>query len=231
MNKFKQASDIPDSELPESLDFRNIDGYDFTSYFRNQAHCGSCYTISFTQVMEARLKLKYGKQPPMLSPQMLMTCNYMNEACDGGWPHFNVFLAENAHLVAEDCAPYKGRSKGDHCGSYEQCKPISKVEQSYFVGGGWGATSERQMMKEILRNGPINGDFQAPSMFSLYKEGIFSEKGLIGVKNKHERSLIELFTQSDATETIEETADQTPQQQKITSLEFDQSERGRGHQK
>lgn len=48
MKKFNQASDIPDKDLPESLDFRNIDGYDFTSYFRNQAHCGSCYTISFT---------------------------------------------------------------------------------------------------------------------------------------------------------------------------------------
>lgn len=48
MKKFSQASDIPDSDLPESLDFRNIDGYDFTSYFRNQGHCGSCYTISFT---------------------------------------------------------------------------------------------------------------------------------------------------------------------------------------
>jgi len=39
-------------------------------------------------------------------------------------------------------------------------------------------------MKEILRNGPINGDFQAPSMFSLYKEGIFSEKGLIQAHQK-----------------------------------------------
>ena len=101
MKKYEKAGDIPDSELPESLDFRDVDGYDFTSYYRNQEHCGSCYTISFTQVMEARLKLKYGKQPPMLSPQFLMTCNYMNEGCDGGWPHFNVFLAENAHLVAE----------------------------------------------------------------------------------------------------------------------------------
>jgi hypothetical protein len=54
------------------------------------------------------------------------------------------------------------------------------------------------MMKEILRNGPINGDFQAPSMFSLYKEGIFSEKGLIGLKNKHEKSLIELFASTDS---------------------------------
>jgi hypothetical protein len=40
------------------------------------------------------------------------------------------------------------------------------------------------MLKEILRNGPMNGDFQAPSMFSIYKEGIFSEKGLIDVHNK-----------------------------------------------
>jgi len=27
-------------------------------------------------------------------------------------------------------------------------------------------------------------------MFSLYKEGIFSEKGLIGLKNKHQATLM-----------------------------------------
>jgi len=159
MKKYTNAQDIPDAELPEAHDFRDIDGYDYTSYFRDQGHCGSCYTISFTQVMEARLKLKYAKQPPMLSPQFLMTCNYMNEGCEGGWPHFNVFLAENGHLVSEECAPYQHQTKGDHCGNYATCKPISKVANSYLVGGGWGATSERKMMKEILRNGPINGDF------------------------------------------------------------------------
>ena len=66
--KYKKANDIPDDDLPDSLDWRNYDGYDFTSYFRDQGKCGSCYTISFTQVMEARLKLKYGKQPPQVSP-------------------------------------------------------------------------------------------------------------------------------------------------------------------
>jgi len=63
------------------------------------------------------------------------------------------------------------------------------------------------MMKEILRNGPINGDFQAPSMFSLYKEGIFSEKGLIGLKNKHEKSLIELFETEENKGASEEAED------------------------
>jgi len=46
--KYKSADEIPDSELPESLDWRNFDGYDFTSKLRDQGHCGSCYTISFT---------------------------------------------------------------------------------------------------------------------------------------------------------------------------------------
>ena len=68
MNTYEDAQDIKDSEIPESYDFRNIDGFDFTSKHRDQGHCGSCYTISFTQVMEARLKLKYGKQPPIVSP-------------------------------------------------------------------------------------------------------------------------------------------------------------------
>lgn len=108
----------------------------------------------------------------------------MNEGCEGGWPHFNVFLAENGHVVEESCAPYKSSTKDDQCKNYAQCKAIAKINESYLVGGGWGATSEKKMMKEILRNGPINGDFQAPSMFSVYKEGIFSEKGLIGAHKK-----------------------------------------------
>lgn len=145
--------------MPDTLDFRNIDGYDFTAAFRDQGHCGSCYTISMTQVMEARMKVKYGAEAPMLSPQALLTCNYMNEGCEGGWPHFNVFLGENGSLVSEECAPYKGSTKEDKCSNYSKCEPISKINKSYLVGGGWGATTEKKMMKELLRNGPMNGDF------------------------------------------------------------------------
>jgi hypothetical protein len=66
------------------------------------------------------------------------------------------------------------------------------VAESYFVGGGWGATTEKKMMKEILRNGPINGDFQAPKIFSIYKEGIFSEKGLIDLHRKQQEAILQL---------------------------------------
>lgn len=52
----------------------------------------------------------------------------MNEGCEGGWPHFNVFLGENGSLVSEECAPYKASTKDDTCGNYKKCEPISKIK-------------------------------------------------------------------------------------------------------
>ena len=172
--RYKNAEEIPDSELPESYDFANIDGYDFTGQIRDQGACGSCYTVSFTQVLESRLKLKYGVEPPQLSSQYLMTCNYLNEGCDGGWSFFHGYLAENGYLVSEQCAPYKAMTKGEHCGKYKDCKPEARVQESYFIGGGYGESSEKKMMKEILRNGIVNGELNVPRVFSFYQQGILS---------------------------------------------------------
>lgn len=66
--KYASANEIPDSAIPDSYDFRNVDGFDFTNPLRDQGACGSCYTVSFTQVVESRLKLRYGKKQPVLSP-------------------------------------------------------------------------------------------------------------------------------------------------------------------
>lgn len=46
--KYASAEDIPDSELPANFDWRNVEGIDWTNEHRNQGHCGSCYTVSFT---------------------------------------------------------------------------------------------------------------------------------------------------------------------------------------
>jgi hypothetical protein len=45
----------------------------------------------------------------------------MNEGCEGGWPHFNVYFAENGYLVGEKCAPYKGTTKGGKCSDFKDC--------------------------------------------------------------------------------------------------------------
>lgn len=121
-----------------------------------------------------RLKLKYGQSMPKLSPQYMMTCNYMNEGCDGGWPFFHGFMAENGYMVTDECAPYLGKTKGDSCSNYENCAPHSKIVDTSFIGKGYGDASESKIMKEIARNGIVNGELQAPHIFSMYQSGIMT---------------------------------------------------------
>ena len=66
-----------------------------------------------------------------------MTCNFLNEGCDGGQPIFNALFAENNYLVSEMCAPYEHKTKGKQCSNYEKCKPIAKVKNTKVVGDGY----------------------------------------------------------------------------------------------
>lgn len=83
----------------------------------------------------------------------------MTEGCEGGWPHFHAYFAENGHLVGEDCAPYKTSTASTKCSQYSKCPAIAKVKKSYDVGGAYGLSSEKAMMKELLRNGVLNTEF------------------------------------------------------------------------
>ena len=99
----------------------------------------------------------------------------MNEGCEGGWPHTNGYFMEHGYMVDEKCAPYQAKTKGKTCGEFKKCNPVAKVLSTKFIGGGWGEVSEKQMMKELLRNGPLSIEFQANKLFQVYKKGILSE--------------------------------------------------------
>lgn len=71
----------------------------------------------------------------------------------------NGYFMEHGHMVAETCAPYKGVTKGHSCKEFEKCKPVAKVGETNFVGGGWGEVSEKQIMKELMRNGALSAEF------------------------------------------------------------------------
>jgi len=93
-------------------------------------------------------------------------------------------------MVTEECAPYIGKTKGDKCSNYENCEPHSKIQNTYFIGKGYGDSSEKKMMKEIIRNGAVNGEMQAPRVFSLYQNGVFTSSGIKSLHTKvHGQSL------------------------------------------
>ena len=49
------------NDLPSSWDWRNVNGYDFTSKVRDQGGCGSCYAMSFIGTLESRAKILTGQ--------------------------------------------------------------------------------------------------------------------------------------------------------------------------
>jgi hypothetical protein len=83
----------------------------------------------------------------------------MNEGCEGGWPHMNAYFMERGYMVSDECAPYKGLTKGQSCANYETCQPQAKIINTEFVGKGWGEVTEEQILKEMLRNGPVSVEF------------------------------------------------------------------------
>jgi len=50
------------------------------------------------------------------------------------------------------------------------------------LGGAYGQTTEKRMMKEILRNGALNTEFQAPNIFATYKQGLVTADGFQTLK-------------------------------------------------
>ena len=64
-------------------------------------------------------------------------------------------------------------------------------------GGGYGQSSEKLMMKEILRNGPLNTEFQAPTIFSTYRSGLVTQDGFTALREMTEN--VEGASASDVT--------------------------------
>lgn len=55
-----EPSKLNIDDMPESWDWENVNGYDFTTRHIDQGHCGSCYLIATNVMMESRIKIHYG---------------------------------------------------------------------------------------------------------------------------------------------------------------------------
>lgn len=155
--KYKLASDIPESEIPANFDLRDVNGVNFMGRVRDQGACGSCYTVAFVTLIEGRLRYQGGTSPTDLSVQHLLSCNYLTEACSGGWAINHGYLLENGGLVSEDCAPYSASSDVS-CGQFSGCSPLARVKKSYKLR----STSELDIQREVMRNGPVITDYNRP---------------------------------------------------------------------
>ncbi|MBN3304004.1 dipeptidyl peptidase 1 [Amia ocellicauda] len=163
--------------LPESWDWRNVNGVNYVSPVRNQASCGSCYSFASMGMLESRVRIMTNNtQQPIFSPQQVVSCSEYSQGCDGGFPYLIAGkYIQDFGVVEESCFPYIGSDSP--CTMKEGC--IHYYTSDYhYVGGFYGACNEAVMKLELVKYGPMGVAFEVYPDFMTYSGGIYHHTGL-----------------------------------------------------
>jgi cathepsin X len=211
-------------QLPDSFDWRDVNGKSFTSVPRNQHiphYCGACWAFATLSAVNDRIKIMRKDEWPeiVLSPQHMLSCGTAG-SCFGG-NHFLAYkwLTEEG-VTDETCAPYLAKDyttkeKGDwgqtkhvhHCTPERVCKDCQhdggcnavKSPRKYSVTEYGQVKGEQNIMAEIKARGPVAcGVAVTDSFMKDYKGGIFED--MTGEKKiRHVVSLVGWGVAADGT--------------------------------
>merc|ERR1712070_421768 len=174
-------------QLPDSFDWRNVDGKSYVSVARNQhipQYCGACWAFGSLSALNDRIKIMRKNQWPdiVLSPQHLINCG-KGGTCQGG-NHFLAYKWMMTHggVVDETCAPYE--AKNHHCSPERVCKdckhsgrcfPVEKPSK-YKIAEFGAVVGEQNIMAEIKARGPVAcGVAVTKDFMNNYKGGIYED--------------------------------------------------------
>ena len=93
--------------LPDSFDWRNVDGKNYITPVKVQGPCSSCAAFGTIGALEAVVQIEYDEIFDCdLSEAFLFFCG--DGSCDTGWSNMEaVDFVENMGIVDELCFPYK----------------------------------------------------------------------------------------------------------------------------
>ncbi|XP_053212328.1 cathepsin B-like [Panonychus citri] len=184
------------NDLPESFDSRTKwPNCTSLTTIRDQGNCGSCWVFSAIEAMSDRLCI-HGSIDVLLSTQQMVTC--YGDGCQGGWPESVYGIYQEEGIVSGGlyqgggCSPYTLPPCEHHIkGPLPTCPdtylPAPECKKECVAGYGktWEQDKyygqepyavgydQKQIMKEIMTNGPVSADFTVYADFPNYKSGVY----------------------------------------------------------
>ena len=197
--------DISIEDLPENFDAREKwSSCSSIKEVRDQSACGSCWAFGAVSAMSDRICIKSNQkdQRRVSSEDLLECCTSCGFGCNGGMLYASWSYWKTKGIVTGDlygdtkyCKPYafapcNHHSSGpyDDCSKHDYDTPRCKkectngeYEKSYDEDKTYGknvytVAGEHNIMKELVKNGPIEAAFTVYNDFLVYKSGVYSHR-------------------------------------------------------
>ena len=177
---------------PESWDWRDVDGKDYTTPIRNQEECGSCWAFGAVATLESFMEIKKNNPDlnPDLSEQYLVSCGMSVlpnrlDGCCGAYITATMFFLKHFGTVTEPCFEYvavdaKGRDAWDCGEDIYAHEPVECTERCFgwrtqlHKIGDYGTLADLFSIKHVISNyGPVVAGFMVYEDFFSYEGGIY----------------------------------------------------------
>lgn len=178
---------LKEDELPDSWDWRDVNGKNYLSPVRNQhipVYCGGCWAFASTSALADRANIaRKGAFPlAVLSVQNVIDCSKGGTCVDGGEDKLVYAYGFRDGIPADTCNQYVAHDQTCNrkhqcysCSSNGKCAPVYKYRR--LVVSEYGSISGRHQMKaEIFKRGPISCAIQATKELDAYQGGVFAQR-------------------------------------------------------
>jgi len=156
------------ASAPPAIDWRNVNGGDWTTPIRDQAGCGSCVAFGTNAAIESRMEIQLND--PNLNPDLSETHLF---SCGGGscsygwWPWLAMNFARDTGVVDEACFPYVA---GDVTCTNRCSDWRSRTTQ---LDRWWGTSNVDLARQAIAEYGAVEAIFDVYQDFSYYSDGVY----------------------------------------------------------
>mmetsp|Transcript_110955 Transcript_110955/g.264684 ORF Transcript_110955/g.264684 Transcript_110955/m.264684 type:complete len:411 (+) Transcript_110955:81-1313(+) len=182
--KVKSLHLSKDEEYPQKVDWRESSPTVVTPP-KNQGHCGSCWALAMTGVVESHAAIHSGVLT-VLSPQQMVSCAENPEhcggtgGCDGSTPELAMDYIIQHGLTYEEVIPYES-----FFGAHVECSSEMELRAAMYkmvTITGWVKTETNllsDVMHAIVNYGPLAISVDA-SGWSPYSSGIANPCDITG---------------------------------------------------
>ncbi|XP_026867930.2 tubulointerstitial nephritis antigen-like [Electrophorus electricus] len=159
----------------------------------DQGNCAASWAFSTAAVASDRISIQsMGHMTPQLSPQNLISCDTRNQGgCAGGRIDGAWWYLRRRGVVTEECYPFSApqHSPADGARCMMQSRSVGRGKRQatarcpnshiyhndiYQSTPPYRLSShEKEIMKEIMNNGPVQAILEVHEDFFIYKSGIY----------------------------------------------------------